>query len=113
MEQDLEKISSVLVILYEENQVEELRRRWLKNPQEREESSVVAFSLGVEAKLKEWAIPFFSGRDYKQIPTDLLLVQDEMLEKFFSSQEWQEFNYRGVALTKVFQFMFRLYFHRV
>lgn len=102
-----------LFLLYELNQVEELKHLFDERPKEREDSIVIALSLDIEERLRECRIAHLSGCDYKEIVSDQLVIEDEMMKNFFSNEKWKDFVYRDILLPVIFQFMFRAYLQRV
>jgi len=102
-----------LFFIYELNQIQELERFWDEHPKMKADSRIIAFSLEIEERLRKHGILFSSLRSYKHLIPDQLVIEDKIIHTFFNDQRWEKFQYRGVALLKTFEFMFRSYFQTI
>ncbi|MDE1919367.1 MAG: hypothetical protein KGH56_01575 [Patescibacteria group bacterium] len=100
-------------VVYERWHVEALDGALRERSGSYEDASVLALSVETERELEKRRIPFFSGRIYKNLSSDLLASQDAAMEAFFADPRWKQFAYRGVELPATFLFSFRSYLQSV
>jgi len=99
-----------ILFIYELGHVDVCVRFLSEHPEVREEGYLlIAFGPEIEYALTKKGISFCSGREYCSLDTGRLqLVSKEWTEKF-DGPERQWFQYRGVALSRLFFFTIRHY----